>query len=118
MGNRPMLKVLAACLLLMLAGQVHAQEQRYIGVWQRETGANLVTGPLSFSAFVERGAELTQQGVRLFDFKTFETPAGLRYVGVWRSGFGSNLIVEPLRALQFRQKREELSAQGLRLTGV
>lgn len=87
----------------------------YVGVWQKETGSNIITEPLNFQKFLKRGEELVKQGLRLRDVDTFMTPEGRRYVGVWRNGGGTSLIGEPLGPVQFRKRRTEMESKGLRL---
>ena len=83
-------------LLLDFLLSASAHERRYIGVWQIDTNSHIITGPPSFPAFLDKGAELTHQGLRLFDVEIFQNTNGRRYVGLWRGGSGTNLIVAPL----------------------
>lgn len=110
--NKLLCFILLFCVVLLPAT---AAERRYMGVWQRETGSNIITGPMSFSAFVEKGTELTKKGLRLIDVETFGTGNTRRYVGVWRGGSGGNLIFPPMTAAQFESKRLEMIDKGMRL---
>src|SRR3954452_3482722 len=96
----------------LVAATASAAEHRYMGVWQKGTGSNLITGPLSYSAFLDKGEELTKQGLRLIDIESFATTNGRRYVGVWREGKGSNLVFSPLTAPEFQSKRQEMMGKG------
>jgi hypothetical protein len=102
-------------IVALLAATAGAAEHRYMGVWQKDTGSNLITGPLSYSAFLDKGEEVTKQGLRLVDIETFATTNGRRYVGVWRDGKGSNLVFSPLAPGEFRSKRQEMIDKGMRL---
>lgn len=107
--------VLIVLIVAFLDETASAAERRYMGVWQKDSGSNLITPPLSFSAFGKKGEDLTEQGLRLIDIESFATTNGRRYVGVWREGKGSNLVFPPLTVGEFRKKRQEMMAKGMRL---
>ena len=109
---------IAALLLTCTATEANAQNLsnlRYQAVWQSGSGSNIVTEPLNRSEFIQRGQELTSQGLRLVDVETERVNGDRVYVGIWVSGSGSNIFDGPMTRGEFRDRREELRAQGLRL---
>ena len=102
-------------LLSCLGAKANAQELRYQSVWNSGSGSNIVTEPLSRTDFVQRGQQLTSQGLRLVDVETERVDGRRIYSGVWVSGTGSNIFDGPLTRREFRERREALRAQGMRL---
>ena len=102
-------------LLTCWSAKANAQALRYQAVWSSGSGANIVTEPLNKADFIQRGQQLTSQGLRLVDVETERMNGDRIYTGVWVSGSGSNIFDGPLTRTQFRRRREELRSQGLRL---
>ncbi|WP_414624323.1 hypothetical protein [Calothrix sp. CCY 0018] len=98
--------------------QTRVTPHEYLGVWSSGSGNHTTTPPLTWSAFLNKGKELTAKGLRLIDVETILEGRTRKYVGVWRSGSGSNLITEPLSWSAFLAKGKELTAKGLRLIDV
>ncbi len=112
---------IAALLLTCMATDANAQDAqdaptlRYQAVWHSGTGSNIVTEPLNRSEFIQRGQELTSQGLRLIDVETAEVNGDRIYTGIWVDGSDGNIFDGPLTRREFRERREELRSQGLRL---
>ncbi|MGB3766227.1 MAG: hypothetical protein WA947_06675 [Phormidesmis sp.] len=102
-------------LLTCWSAKANAQELRYQAVWSSGSGSNVVTEPLNKADFIQRGQQLTSQGLRLVDVETERINGERIYAGVWVSGSGNNIFDGPLTRTQFRSRREELRSQGLRL---
>ncbi|MEE9129393.1 MAG: hypothetical protein V3T84_05195 [Phycisphaerales bacterium] len=80
--------------LFLLAGSVHAQNRKYVGVWSSGSDSNLVTKSKDWTNFLAKGEELTGKGLRLVDVETFKVDGTRKYVGVWSSGSGSSRITK------------------------
>ena len=106
---------IAALLLTCSATTAAAQDLRYQAVWNSGSGSNIVTEPLNRADFVQRGEQLTSQGLRLVDVETAKVNGDRVYVGIWVNGSGSNIFDGPMSRAEFRNRREELRSQGLRL---
>lgn len=109
---------IAALLLTCMATEANAQDApalRYQAVWNSGSGSNIVTEPLNRSEFIQRGQELTNQGLRLIDVETAEVNGDRIYTGIWVNGSDGNIFDGPMTRREFRERREELRSQGLRL---
>ena len=90
--------------------------RRYVGVWRDGSGGNMVTPPLAWKAFDEKGKEMIEMGLRLIDVETYKLPGQSRkYVGVWSSGSGPNLINPPLKWNEFEERALAFIDDGLRM---
>ncbi len=103
-----------AMLLCVSAAPTFAQ-YKYIGVWDSGSGTNLITEPLRWNAFLKKGEELTEKGLRLDDFEVIRKGTKKRYIGSWRNGSGNNIISRGLKWKAFLKKGEELTQKGYRL---
>ncbi len=113
---RPLQMALIALIFaLSFTAQVNAEELRYEAVWSSGTGSNIVTEPLTRSAFLERGGQLTADGLRLIDVETAVLNGDRIYTGLWVGGSGSNFFDGPMSRPAFNQVRQQRQRQGLRL---
>ncbi|WP_141137899.1 hypothetical protein [Actibacterium lipolyticum] len=71
--------------------------------------------PLDHAAFVQRGDELTSDGLRLIDVESEVVDGTRLYSGLWVSGSGSNLFDGPMGPIDLREQMIARREQGLRL---
>jgi hypothetical protein len=91
---------------------------RFIGVWRPGRGETRVTGPLSWSAFLDRGKSLTSQGFVLVGVSTAVDDGQRRYVGTFRTGSVANQITSPRSWSKFLEVGETQTSHGLQLVDV
>lgn len=114
-------RIIQAALGLILAFSpmtASADSLRYQAIWHSGTGTNIFTGPLPLQNFLEKGSELTEQGLRLIDVESKIENGKRVYTGVWLSGSGGNIFSGPMGPVQFREARLARENQGLRLVDV
>ncbi len=98
-----------------LISHVYADERRFIGIWHKGTGSNIITRPVELSAFLARGSELADKGLRLIDVETDRHNGKRFYTGVWVSGSGSNMFAGPMNVRKFAAQRKSFREKGMRL---
>jgi len=89
--------------------------RQYLGVWRPGTGEQVLTAPMSQQAFVARGQQFVQQGMRLRDVEVENRDGRLMYSGLFRSGAGLNLLTPPMSMAQFRDALAARRADGQEL---
>ena len=90
-------------------------QRKYVGVWEGGSGSNLITKPMDWNAFLDKGEEMRKKGLRLDDLEIFKKGSQERYVGSWRNGTGKNKITKGLPWKDFLKKGENLTKKGYRL---
>ena len=110
-----LLIALATGAAFFLTTSASADEARYEAVWHSDSGASLTTAPLSLSAFVDAGASLVDNGMRLIDVETRNLNGRRVYAGLWTQGTGGNIFVGPIGPVAMRKEMESRREQGLRL---
>lgn len=89
--------------------------RQYLGVWRPGPGEQVLTAPMSQQAFVARGQQFVQQGMRLRDVEVENRDGRLMYSGLFRSGAGLNLLTPPMSMAQFRDALAARRADGQEL---
>lgn len=92
--------------------------RRYVGVWRPGSGTEILTGPMEFDAFVARGEDFINDGLRLIDVEVENIDGRVVYSGLFRTGTGSNFVTAPLPGTAFRVRRDEMVADGLELVDL
>lgn len=87
-------------------------ERLYVGLWEKGSGTNILSSPMSISDFNKFMAKQNEKGLMLADFELFGKGDKRRVVGLWRSGNIAEKFSPSMSIKGFMGRNANLKEEG------